>query len=173
MRRNHVINKFLSFKAQLREDLRTLIKKTPFLCILHFLEVYDRVQYKFCEDSRFEALYHLIQGRNRQIINLDASARSTSRIFLFLNFIFFQKVWEPCANSLPPPLHRPSICTGPGGPWTNATTYVFIVNWWLIFCNIWYIFFFEKKVLHSTCFKFLSQPVSSRERSDDLAVASY
>ena len=53
--------------------------------ILHHLagenaEVYDQEQ--FCKYGRFEA-YHMIQERNGPIINLDASARSASRIFLF------------------------------------------------------------------------------------------
>ena len=92
----------------------------------------------------------------------------------FLISFFFKKCGSPAPTPLPPPLHRPSICTGPGGPWTNATTYVFIVNWWLIFA-IYGIYFFGKKVLHFNMFQIpkSASQLQGGKRRLDLAVASY
>ena len=69
---------------------------------------------EFCKDSRFED-HDIKQDRNGPIINLDVSAKSASRIFLFyerflllenvyfFSFLFFSKSGSGGAGAPPPP----------------------------------------------------------------------
>ena len=92
----------------------------------------------------------------------------------FLISFFFQKVWEPCANSPPPaPSSPPLHLHGPWWSLDKRNDVRFYCELVVNFLQYMVYIFLGKKSCISTCFKSLSQLVSSRERSDDRAVASY